>query len=322
VLQIVSYVALFQPKLLLVDEPDNHLHPSRQALLSKSLGRISENYGATVIVATHSRHMVASAPEDAKIIWMKDGKVESDQCKDLVAVLMDIGALDQLDRNGAECIICTEDRGKGVLQKCVEQLGMDGKVKVISYNGISNAASAVAIKAMSDLLDNKPVVMIHRDRDFMNDEEVNRWGRDYASRGMKIFSPNLCDIESYLCRPKHVAKVYRISETDAAAIVDELMESNTSNFRTKFRTKRQEINTKLWKDGGSPSTDDLWPDNEGVTADRAYGKDLLSAINDYMQKRPGGRRALDSEVPEELAEALRQALFEVQTIALPSKMVA
>ncbi|EKM98306.1 MULTISPECIES: ATP-dependent endonuclease [unclassified Acidocella] len=87
ILQIVSYVALFEPTLLLIDEPDSHLHPSRQSLLSKAFNKISNDYGATIVVSTHSRHLLASADTNAKIIWMKDGLVESEDCRDLATIL-------------------------------------------------------------------------------------------------------------------------------------------------------------------------------------------------------------------------------------------
>jgi predicted ATPase len=38
VVQIFAYLLYFKPKILLVDEPDAHLHPSRQQALIKALG--------------------------------------------------------------------------------------------------------------------------------------------------------------------------------------------------------------------------------------------------------------------------------------------
>jgi energy-coupling factor transporter ATP-binding protein EcfA2 len=309
ILQIVSYVALFKPKILLVDEPDSHLHPSRQALLSRSFARISENYGATVLVSTHSRHMVASAPEDSKIIWMKDGKVESNDCKDLAAVLMDLGALDQLDARGAECIICTEDKAKSALEKCLESLQLSDRVKVISYNGINNAASSVAIKAMSELFEKKPKIIIHRDRDFLVDDEVEKWGGDYVKNQMNIFCPPLSDIECYHCTPAHVSHVYDIPLIEAEEIISQVLKENEKPLREKFRAKRQEAVQKFWRDGGSPNTDDLWPQDQPITLEKSYGKSLISKINGRMQES-NGRKNLEAFVVSDLALRLKQAIIE------------
>ena len=57
-LQIFSYVTLFAPSILLLDEPDAHLHPDNQALLANALQRITSETSTHVLVSTHSRHMV------------------------------------------------------------------------------------------------------------------------------------------------------------------------------------------------------------------------------------------------------------------------
>lgn len=306
--QIVAYVCLFEPKFLLVDEPDNHLHPSRQAMLAKTFDKLSELYGSTIVVTTHSRHLVAAASATAKIVWMKDGKVESDERKDLANVLMDLGALDQLDSKGAECIVCTEDKGKKVLENCVDALGLSERIKVISYNGINNAASSIAIKAMADLYQNNPIIVIHRDRDFMTDDEVNIWGADYIKREMVIFSPPLCDVETYHCTPAHVAKVYEFDNAQGQKIVQEEIDRSADDFRAKFRKKRQEANQKFWRDGGSPNTNELWPENEGANLARAYGKQLISNLNARLSGHAGGRRNLEAQVSDELMSLLRDCL--------------
>lgn len=304
-IQIISYVSLFEPKFLLVDEPDSHLHPSRQALLAKTFDKLAQTYGSTIVVTTHSRHLVAAASSTAKIIWMKDGQVESDECKDLASVLMDIGALDQLDPQHAELIICTEDKGKSALEACVESLGLSGRVQVISYNGISNAASAIAIKAMSDLLPKIPKIVIHRDRDFLTNEEIEKWGLDYTKRHLTVFSPEYCDIEAYHCTAEHIATVYKVDIKLAQQKLDEVLQTCTDDFRTKFKSKRQEANAKFWKDGGSPPTSALWPEDEDATLGRAYGKKLISALNDSLPKAFGRRQELLDTVSAELRDELK-----------------
>ncbi len=308
--QIVSYVCLFEPKFLLVDEPDNHLHPSRQAMLAKIFDKLSELYGSTIVVTTHSRHLVAAASATAKIVWMKDGRIESDECKNLASVLLDLGALDQLDSKGADCIICTEDKGKGALENCVNSLNLSERIKVISYNGINNAASSIAIKAMADLYESDPLIIVHRDRDFMTDEEVNLWGADYRNRDMVVFSPPLCDVEAYHCTPTHVAAVYELDEVDAQQIVQEEISRCADAFRAKFRRKRQEANQKFWKDGGSPNTNELWPEDEGANLSRAFGKQLISNLNTRLSDQPGGRRNLEAHVSQELMSLLQDCLRE------------
>jgi hypothetical protein len=138
VTQIVAYVVLFRPKLLLIDEPDSHLHPSKQTLLSSAFQSIVEKFGCKVVVSTHSRHLVSSAPKGTSLVWLKDGQIETQEDgNELIPILMDLGALDQIDSRGAEVLICTEDRRKNCLEDCIDLLNLADRVRVISYNGVT-----------------------------------------------------------------------------------------------------------------------------------------------------------------------------------------
>ena len=59
ILQILAYVLYFEPKLLLLDEPDEHLHPNNQRILAEVLEKISEEKGIQIILCTHSRHLLS-----------------------------------------------------------------------------------------------------------------------------------------------------------------------------------------------------------------------------------------------------------------------
>lgn len=307
--QILSYVILFNPKLLLVDEPDSHLHPSRQVLLSAAFDHIVNRYECSVIVSTHSRHLVGSAPDDTKVIWMRNGLVETQESQGLAEILLDLGALDQIDSNGAEIILCTEDRGKSQLEASIRSLNMAERIKVISYNGVTNAASAVVIQAMADLFPNRPRIIIHRDRDFLNDNEINTWGREYTNRGMSIFCPRLNDIESHFVDVDHIARVYEQSLEDVTEQVDIIRNNIAVEMRGKFREKRREAIAKFWRDGGGPATDELWPENEPMTDERMLGKIVIKKLNEELPKVFGSRKNLMGRASHLLEAELRALLL-------------
>lgn len=64
-------------KVLLIDEPDVHIHPDLQSKFLKFLLELSNEYSLQIFACTHSTVLVASLPEDAEasIIWM-DGNDE------------------------------------------------------------------------------------------------------------------------------------------------------------------------------------------------------------------------------------------------------
>lgn len=307
--QIFAYVLLFKPALLLVDEPDSHLHPSRQKSLGVALERISEQFHCKVIVSTHSRHLITSASEAVKVVWMKEGRVESSSHRELAALLMDLGALDQLDNN-TKTIIYTEDENPKILKQALDSLSLPaGSVKVATFNGINNTFAAEAFKDMVGLMDSAPRVLIHRDRDFLTDQELEEWSRPFVDRGISVFCPPLCDTESYCVSEAHIALATDMDLADVKSLRDAVISENKDELRKKHREKRRFAN-KHYLDGGAPRTEELWPTTELPTEGCLYGKLLKAKMEEVLRKKgllsKGAR--LDDVASVELAEELRQVL--------------
>ncbi len=309
VTQIFAYVLLFKPSLLLVDEPDSHLHPSRQKSLGAALEQVASEFECKVVVSTHSRHLITGASDAVKVVWMKDGKVESDSQRELTALLMDIGALDQLD-NATRTILCTEDEDPWALRLALAELGLDeDHVKITSFNGLNNASAAEAFREMAELMDSGPRVIIHRDRDFLTENELESWSRIYADRDIEVFCPDLCDTEAYHATAAHIAKVTGLSLADAEMIRDQVVEEKSAELRKKFRDKRRFANRK-YLDGGAPRTDEIWPEGATPADSLLHGKLLLSWIEQELRARGAldGGCSLKAVVSDELCENLRSCL--------------
>ena len=307
--QIFAYVLLFKPALLLVDEPDSHLHPSRQKSLGVALERVSEQFHCKVIVSTHSRHLITSASEAVKVVWMKEGRVESSSHRELAALLMDLGALDQLD-NSTKTIIYTEDENPKILKQALDSLLLpSGSVKVATFNGLNNTFAAEAFKDMAELMDPVPRVLIHRDRDFLTDQELEEWSRPFVDRGISVFCPPLCDTESYCVSEAHIALATDMDLADVKSLRDAVISENKDELCKKHREKRRFAN-KRYLDGGAPRTEELWPTTELPTEGCLYGKLLKAKMEEALRKKgllaQGAR--LDDVASVELAKELRQVL--------------
>nr|WP_282599375.1 AAA family ATPase [Brevibacterium sp. R8603A2] len=284
VTQIFAYVLLFSPKLLLVDEPDSHLHPSRQQSLGAALEKVSEEFDCKVVVSTHSRHLLTGASPTVRVIWMKDGVVESSDQRELTALLLDLGALDQLD-NSTSCVIYTEDSNPGLLQLALDSLEIDhNAVRIATFNGINNSFAAQAFHDMAQMLNSAPRVIIHRDRDFLTSEELVEWARPFEEKGIAVFCPELCDVEAYYASASHIAKVAQLPLAEAVDIRSAVIESHDADLRKKHREKRRFAN-RTYLDGGAPRTEDLWPEGRPPSDDAIYGKGLLSWVTHELRKR-------------------------------------
>ncbi|HYB60658.1 MAG TPA: AAA family ATPase [Methylomirabilota bacterium] len=62
ILQIVAFAAWKGSPILLLDEPDSHLHTSLQAQLFAFLQTLAENLDLQIIMSTHSRDLISQAP--------------------------------------------------------------------------------------------------------------------------------------------------------------------------------------------------------------------------------------------------------------------
>ena len=76
VIQIFAYLVYFRPVVLLVDEPDSHLHPATQERLVRVIASAAEQFGTQVVVSTHSPSVVRALPVEARVVWMKNGAVQ------------------------------------------------------------------------------------------------------------------------------------------------------------------------------------------------------------------------------------------------------
>jgi hypothetical protein len=70
-IQIFSYINLFSPKILLLDEPDSHLHPNNQKQLARELIEVAES-GMNIVVSTHSKHLVEALLDHARLVWLRE----------------------------------------------------------------------------------------------------------------------------------------------------------------------------------------------------------------------------------------------------------
>lgn len=94
-IQILSYVNLYRPKMLILDEPDSHLHPNNQRKLAAVLRQLTEERDLQILLSTHSRHLIDELLESSKLHWVQNGKIKIEDDYDIVRVLTDIGALDR-----------------------------------------------------------------------------------------------------------------------------------------------------------------------------------------------------------------------------------
>jgi ABC-type cobalamin/Fe3+-siderophores transport system ATPase subunit len=205
--QILAYLHLFKPKLIVLDEPDSHLHPNNQRLLCSLLTTIALERDVQVIMTTHSRHVLDTMYNEARILWVQEGSVVRAAAEDQVDILLELGALDvkeKLQAGKYTVIVLTEDSITQYLSVILRNSGFILEQTAIhSYNGVTNInllkPLVRQIKAVSSA-----TIVVHRDRDFLEKDEVDDWKKQIRSIGAEPFITAQMDIEDYYCNDEYL----------------------------------------------------------------------------------------------------------------------
>lgn len=305
VIQIMAYSVFFKPKLMLLDEPDEHLHPENQSLLCEAIKSISNKMDMQILLATHSRHILSSLKYDAKMIWMQHGSIS--RCPistSMYEILVDLGALDSYDtilQGRYEFVILTEDSDTKYLKKLLECNGVDlSKINLISYNSCSHFDAAITLAEY--LLNSAPTCkfVIHRDRDFMTDREISIISRKIKNTRIKLWVTDECDIESYFTTSHHIAKITGKTVEAVDSWINELLTNNHVEIQHSFEAKRNEIKHQLYfnnllrnenntEENKCPSTVSLFGNNIPTARRNVIGKYLLKKCNSDMVNFCGRR---------------------------------
>lgn len=141
-IQILAYIGVYHPKVLLLDEPDSHLHPSNQRSLARQVAVLAEDLDFQVIISTHSRHMLDELTGlDATIHWLDNGAIRDEE-QDVVEMLFSLGALDVGDRlrnDKTRFAMLTEDSKPELLANLMESNGFKNEeFQIFSYETSSN----------------------------------------------------------------------------------------------------------------------------------------------------------------------------------------
>lgn len=295
-IQIAAYVNYFKPSLLLLDEPDSHLHPNNQRALAALLVSLSDRTETTILISTHSRHLMSALHEDAKFFLVKNGTISS-SLYDHYAGLLELGALDEYDhiKNGdLKYVILTEDSSENshkYLRGVLESSGYDrSEFQIYSYNSVSKIESAKMFASFLLNINPDLTVIIYRDRDGLYDSEIQSTKKqiEFDPR-VRCVIAHFNDIEMYYCNAGHIAKICNneglsLAEQDAATLISEAMDEAETESKKKFYAHR--VALARFDDPGTA----MIAAERAFSEDKfayAYGKKVAGLVKAKLQKKFG-----------------------------------
>lgn len=315
VIQIFAYLILFEPKIMLIDEPDAHLHPDKQERLIETLELAAAETETQIILTTHSPHITRGASPSAKLVWMNDGKVETDD-GEAIRRLLGWGGLDK------SALFFVEDEDDTALRAILRQWPeLSRQLAVCRCFGIDNLPKD---KLLSGLLVDgqlKIKAVIHRDGDFMSADEPQMWSDRFKTDGTFPWVTAGCDVEAYFCDPSHLAAIYGVT-LEVAEGWRIAAAAKVGQAKDTYFSKRKLVNRELYPDGGSPNSETLWNAAGGVGPTTVKGKKLLAALKGIVKADGYDDKLLDAyrisnncEVAADLRLLLEACLAPVQAVA-------
>jgi energy-coupling factor transporter ATP-binding protein EcfA2 len=206
--QILAYIALFKPQVLILDEPDSHLHPDNQRALCELVYRLASSRGFQALISTHSRHVLDAMKGRSNVVWLSKGRIIEGSDLSTTSMLLDLGALDSVDYfadGELRCVVATEDTIKDPLRALLWSNGFaEDDTEVASYTGCTKLDAALVLGGF--LAEKAPHVrlVIHRDRDYLSQTAVDSFIQRLQGVGVSPFLTELNDIENYFLNVEHL----------------------------------------------------------------------------------------------------------------------
>lgn len=223
VIQIFSYLVYFRPVILLVDEPDSHLHPTAQERLVRVLAEAAKSFDTQVLLTTHSPSVVRALPQDARVVWMKDGKVQPNG-NVTGRQMMGWGLLDK------RILLLTEDTKLGMLQSLVAQWpDIERAVALWPLHGSGKLLDAAGCASLQSLLGDGMKMVLHRDRDFMMPAEADAFTKPYGDKGIAVWLTKHSDVESYWGEKDVMMAHFGVEEADAQELLNLAVQKAEAN---------------------------------------------------------------------------------------------
>ena len=276
VVQIFAYLILFEPKVMLIDEPDAHLHPNKQERLIETLERAAPEYNTQIVLTTHSPHIVRAASPAAKLVWMNSGVVETED-DEVIRRLLGWGGLDKA------ALFFVEDEDDKPLRAVLRQWPeLVRQVAVCRCFGIDNLPRDKFLTGL--LLDGKLKnrALLHRDGDFMTTEEAELWAKGFKTPGVFPWVTTGSDIEAYFCRAEYLSALYGVSVEVSEKWREDAAKKVTKAHDT-FLEKRKSVVRVVWPNGGSPDAEAMWQAAGGPSPSTVKGKKLLASLKTVIK---------------------------------------
>jgi AAA ATPase domain/AAA domain, putative AbiEii toxin, Type IV TA system len=206
------------------------------------------------------------------------------------------------------CVVLTEDEKH---KHVVEYFGINGfnneETEYFSYNGSGNITGAIVLARYLKSKNNDVSVVIHRDRDYLSDKQVNDLTKRIEKHGFNFFVTDGVDVESFYINAEHILELHPELTLD---YIEEVIERSTDECQelSLDRLIDQVMSNEPPPEKGAYSKriKQLQQQYEDNKERFRYGKKVLGKVSSKIQrklkKNPEIIRESDHIYSEQLCE--------------------
>jgi energy-coupling factor transporter ATP-binding protein EcfA2 len=254
--QLLAYISLFKPSVLILDEPDSHLHPDNQRGLCQLVCRLAGRRGFQAVVSSHSRHVLDVMKTRAATIWMSKGEIVSDTDLSTTTMLLDLGALDSVDyftNASLRCVVATEDSDQERVRALLWSNGfVEEETEVASYAGCSKTDAAIVLGQFLKEKASALHLVIHRDADYLDEAGAKKFTVRLSQVGIGAFLTEHSDVEGYFVCAAHLSYLNPSLTTDRAQeLIDQATRETRDESIKSIVNLRTEAAFRARKDTGA-----------------------------------------------------------------------
>ncbi|MBN1830423.1 MAG: ATP-binding protein [Deltaproteobacteria bacterium] len=301
IIQLLVYIYLHNPTLLLIDEPDAHLHPELQEKLGAVLKKVTQDMNAQLFVASHSPDVIdAFSSQEVFFINAEKKKLVSfKNDADFVTGLVEAGIVtnSSLSRIAVrpKCLVI-EDAQISTFKTFDSVLGTN----LFNFAGDYKQAKGVSkfqnihevYLAVQGVVGKKIPMFFVQDRDGLPDRYINYIMTKYQQQNMTVEILKRHEIENYLLDGKIIRaaladKGKDVSLKECRKLLIAAAETIKAVARGDIRRKAKQVNHFCSKpdnmdDNAVEAEVDQWFDNltmNETTVLSVYpGKELIKTV--------------------------------------------
>lgn len=262
-IQVFAQILLGKTSLILLDEPDAHLHSNLQKKIVEKLDYLSTKYDNKFVIATHSKDIINNVNLNQVLSLADNGEISNINDSESIMQLLNVLGATTEELLGVKLgkrivLVEGEDDEEYLLELC-DLLGLNSnekfsKVKFVHLGGRDSVLSNHLMTFLdgNNTLLNEFKALAIIDRDYRILENHISESEKLVNKGFDVIAWSKKELENYFIEPNLIAKVINekypqeniVSETKVMEIIDQVFEEYKEDFIVQGFIKHLEYRKK------------------------------------------------------------------------------